>query len=109
MPREAFATGTWSAGQHTNTATASGTFTDSAGNIQTPSDRDDANYFGAAPAIDVEKYVSVDGGLTWLDADSPTGPYLNNGTAPQFKFVVTNTGNVALANVSLDRRRLRRL
>ena len=41
------------------------------------------------------------GGLTWLDADSPTGPYLNSGTAPQFKFVVTNTGNVALANVSL--------
>jgi hypothetical protein len=38
----------------------------------------------AAPGIDVEKYVSVDGGLTWADADSPTGPYLLAGTNPQF-------------------------
>jgi uncharacterized repeat protein (TIGR01451 family) len=50
----------------------------------------------------VEEEVSSDGGGTWLDADSGTGPMLlASGAAPRFKFVVTNTGNVALANVAL--------
>jgi hypothetical protein len=53
------------------------------------------------PSIDVEKYVSIDGGSTWEDADAPTGPYLLSGTDPQFKFVVTNTGNVNLSGISL--------
>ena len=30
----------------------------------------------ACPTIDVEKLVSVDGGTTFVDADSPTGPTL---------------------------------
>jgi hypothetical protein len=54
----------------------------------------------------VEKYVSIDGGANWVDADLATGPYLSSGTDPQFKFVVTNTGNVDLANVTPDRQRL---
>jgi len=54
------------------------------------------------PLIDVEKYVSVDGGINWEDADSVTGPSLLTGNNPQFKFVVTNIGNVALSNVSLS-------
>jgi uncharacterized repeat protein (TIGR01451 family) len=33
-------------GQHTNTATASGSFTDGAGNVESDSDTDDANYYG---------------------------------------------------------------
>ena len=90
------ATGTWRRGQHTNTATASGRLHRRAtATIQTASDTDDANYFGAAPAIDVEKYVSVDGGATWLDAGQPDRPVPEQRDAPQFKFVVTNTGNVA--------------
>ncbi|HJT61997.1 MAG TPA: hypothetical protein VJ797_09975, partial [Burkholderiales bacterium] len=53
--------------------------------------------------IDIEKFVSVDGGTTWVDADSPTGPTLisTSGIDPLFKFVVTNTGNVDLSNVVL--------
>ncbi|RZN40520.1 MAG: DUF11 domain-containing protein [Methanosarcinales archaeon] len=53
------------------------------------------------PSIDVEKYVSIDDGTTWEDADAPTGPYLLSGTDPQFRFVVNNTGNVNLTGISL--------
>ena len=51
--------------------------------------------------IDVEKLVSVDGGMTWVDADSPFGPYAVQGNAVQFKFVVTNIGSAVLTNISL--------
>ncbi len=51
--------------------------------------------------------MSIDGGLTWVDADTVTGPYLNGATvAPQFKFVVTNTGNVPLSQRDGDGQRL---
>ena len=63
--------------------------------------KDFAN-FALDVEIDVEKLVSVDGGTTWEDADVATGPTLLDGfDAPQFKFVLTNTGNVALSGVSL--------
>ncbi len=53
------------------------------------------------PAIDVEKYVSADGGVTWDDADTAPGLYLLSAVSPQFKFVVTNSGDAALTNISL--------
>ncbi|MFW5664967.1 MAG: DUF7507 domain-containing protein, partial [Coleofasciculus sp.] len=55
------------------------------------------------PAIDVEKYVSIDGGQTWVDADT-AAEALNivEGTDVQFKVVVQNTGNVDLTNVILS-------
>ena len=50
--------------------------------------------------------MSVDGGGplgTFSDADTATGPYLLDGNdAPVFRFMVENTGNVAL-DVSLCR------
>lgn len=95
-------TAPWQAGQHTNTATVNTNYTDGGGNTAPLSDTDDANYFGATPSIDVEKFVSGDGGQTWQDADTATGPSILSGNNPQFKFVVTNTGNVALSNVTLD-------
>jgi uncharacterized repeat protein (TIGR01451 family) len=52
------------------------------------------------PKIDVEKYVK-NGVGAWQDADTVTGPYLNPGVNPEFKFVVTNTGNVSLTGVTL--------
>ena len=52
------------------------------------------------PAIDVEKSVK-NGSGEWIDADIATGPYLNAGVNPQFKFVVTNTGNVTLSGLTL--------
>ena len=84
-------------GQHTDTATATGAY----GNT-TVRDSDDANFHvPSQPAIDVEKYVSVDERNTWLDADTPPGPETQAGTPVYFRFEVTNTGNVALSNVTL--------
>lgn len=52
-------------------------------------------------AIDLEKYVSVDGQTSWHDADSATGPETYEGDDVWFKFTIENTGNVDLTNVSL--------
>ena len=56
------------------------------------------------PGIDLTKYVSVDNGATWDDANSPTGPTLSSasGIDPQYKYTVTNTGNITLADVNLS-------
>ncbi len=82
------------AGMQTNTATADSN--------ETGPDSDTASYNGlASPAIDVEKFVSLDGGATWLDADTAPGPNLLFGTNPQFRFIVRNTGNVTLTGISL--------
>ncbi len=87
------------AGTYPNTATASGVYSGTTYNSQPSS----AEYIvGALPSIDVEKYVSVDGGTTWQDADTTPGPYMSSGTNPQFKFVVINTGNTALSSISLS-------
>ncbi|MEJ0020256.1 MAG: SdrD B-like domain-containing protein [Acetobacteraceae bacterium] len=55
------------------------------------------------PKVTIEKYVSVDDGCTWYDADSATGPTLLEGCGNdvKYKFVVTNTGNVTLTNLKL--------
>ncbi len=55
------------------------------------------------PGIDLTKYVSVDNGVTWLDANSETGPVLSSasGIDPQFRFTVSNTGNISLGEVTL--------
>jgi uncharacterized repeat protein (TIGR01451 family) len=62
-----------------------------------PQDLDD-------PSIDVEKYVGTrvcDDPIIWDDADDPTGPIVTEGDDVWFRFVVTNTGNVILSNVTL--------
>ena len=85
-------------GQHMNTATATGTF----GGIVV-SDADDANYFAPTqPALDLEKYVSVDNQATWHDADTPPGPQATSGNNVYFRFVISNVGNVPLTNVTLS-------
>jgi uncharacterized repeat protein (TIGR01451 family) len=55
------------------------------------------------PIIDLTKYVSVDNGATWDDANGPTGPLLSSasGIDPQFRFTVSNTGNISLVDVTL--------
>lgn len=50
------------------------------------------------PKIDIEKYVKDRDG-NWLDADSPRGPELVNGTTAYWKYVVTNTGTEPLENI----------
>jgi hypothetical protein len=66
---------------------------------ETGPDTDDANVpVEQRASIDIEKYVSIDGGLTWDDADSPQGPVATSSADIQFKFVVSNTGNVSLTD-----------
>ena len=52
------------------------------------------------PCIDVVKYVSVDGGLTWDDANSDPGPVFTKNPV-LFKIVVTNCGETTLENIEL--------
>jgi hypothetical protein len=54
---------------------------------------------GPIVSIDVEKYIWS--GTDWVDADEATGPHLLLGTNPQFKFILTNPGEVTLSNVDL--------
>ena len=82
-------------GQHTNTAIAAGDYGE-----ETYSDEDDANYFGVA--VDVEKYVSIDG-VNWDDADTPeTGPEVEIGENVWFRFVVTNISSIPVTDVALS-------
>jgi hypothetical protein len=93
------ATRTVTAGQYTNNATASGNPVDAQGadivGITDPTDTDPSNHFGATTSINVVK--SVNG----QDANTTTGPTLGVGTTATFTYVVTNTGNVALAAVTV--------
>lgn len=52
-------------------------------------------------SIDVEKFVSSDG-TTWLEPDDAPGPELAPGSQAWFRFIVTNTGNVDLAGLTLS-------
>lgn len=82
-------------GQHRNEATVTG---------DTPcgdkvSATDPAHYSVAEenrPAIDVEKLVNG------IDADEPTGPIVDIESLVQFRYIITNTGNVPLADVKME-------
>src|SRR5262249_46663010 len=78
------------AGQQTNLGTVTGTDPNTGATV---SDDNPANYFGSAPAIQIVKFVNGQ------DADSTPGPQVPVGSTLTFTYVVTNTGNVPLANV----------
>ena len=55
------------------------------------------------PLIDLEKLVSLDGGVTWHDADLATGPEVDiAGGDAIFRIELTNTGNISLTELSLS-------
>ena len=58
-------------------------------------DEDLSHYYGADPALKIKKYVNGQ------DADSAPGPTLAPGAALTWQYVVTNTGNVALADIKV--------
>jgi uncharacterized repeat protein (TIGR01451 family) len=62
-------------------------------------DNDQANYTGLTPHIDIEKYVSIDDGLNWEDADSAPYPTPLVGNNVSFKVVICNDGEADLSNV----------
>jgi uncharacterized repeat protein (TIGR01451 family) len=84
-------TATALAGQQTNTGTVTGQDPNQQGT--TVNSANPANYFGDAPAVSIVEFVNGQ------DADSPTGPHVQVGSTVTFTYVITNTGNVALANV----------
>ena len=85
------ATGIAVGGQYTNVATVNGVDE----NGGTPGDTDPSNYFGAGPAISLEKATNT------VDADVAPGPTLAVGDAVTWTYVVTNTGNVDLDSIVL--------
>ncbi|MGD8864929.1 MAG: hypothetical protein PVI81_05020, partial [Anaerolineales bacterium] len=87
------------AGSVTNLASASGSFNGSPITSNQDSETATANQ---SPSIQVVKEVSVDSGSSWQDANSTPGPSLSPGTDPQFRFTVTNNGNVTLGSLSLS-------
>ena len=58
----------------------------------------EVEYEELVPNVSIKKYVSVDGG-PWEDADSAPGPSAMVGDPIEWKYVVTNTGQVPLTNV----------
>jgi len=78
-------------GQHTNTATVTGT--SPSGNAVT--DEDPANYYGVVGGISVVKRVNGD------DANQPPGPVLPVGSEVTWTYEVTNEGNSELTNVEV--------
>ncbi|MBT8137041.1 MAG: hypothetical protein KJO54_08530 [Gammaproteobacteria bacterium] len=78
------------AGQYTNLGTVVGTPPEG---LPPVDDEDPSNYFGAAPAIDIEKLTNGD------QADDPTGPFITIGEDVNWTYIVTNTGNIDLFNI----------
>jgi hypothetical protein len=89
------ASGTAITGNYSNTGTAKGSYTDSAGHSRTDSESDGSSYFGANPQIDiVKKTVGMDGS----ESDNA---FILAGATVTWKYYVTNSGNVALNNVGV--------
>lgn len=90
------ASGTARPGQYTNTATVDALdfFEDEL------TDTDPSHYFGAAPAIDIEKSTNQ------VDADQAPGPNITEGSLVTWRYVVTNTGNVDLVELVVTDDRL---
>lgn len=55
----------------------------------------------ANPSINVKKLISIDGGITYLDANEE-GLEVQEGNNVYFKLVVTNDGSVPLQNIDLN-------
>ena len=55
------------------------------------------------PCIDIEKLISVDGGITWYDADTEVEAVETEvDQGAQYKLIVNNCGNVDLENVTIN-------
>lgn len=93
------ATGTATAGQYANLATATGNPVEDDGSdipgLENVTDTDPSHYFGVQAAVNLEKATNGQ------DADVPTGPLVSPGDVVTWIYVVTNTGNVPLGDVQV--------
>jgi uncharacterized repeat protein (TIGR01451 family) len=78
-------------GAYRNVGTAVGTLPTGTG----ISANDASHYFGIDPAIEIQKYTNGQ------DADEPPGPYVLEGLELDWAYEVRNTGNIALAGVTV--------
>ncbi|MDP3696040.1 MAG: hypothetical protein Q8R42_08005, partial [Desulfocapsaceae bacterium] len=85
------ANGTAAIGQYNNTGSVTGT--PPTGPAVT--DTDPSHYFGSSSQIDLEKHTNGQ------DADTGTGPYLVTGSAVNWTYMVTNTGNTQISGVTV--------
>ena len=61
------------------------------------------NAWAIHPCIDIEKEVSIDGGITWHDADTPGfAPETGVGQGAEYRLIVTNCPWLDLENVTIN-------
>ena len=87
------------AGQYVNTGTVTGNPVDENGNdipgLADQTDSDIDHHFGATAGVNIVKLTNG------TDNNTPTGPVVPVGSTVTFTYIVTNTGNVPLSNVSV--------
>ncbi|MEM7083989.1 MAG: SdrD B-like domain-containing protein [Pseudomonadota bacterium] len=81
------------AGQYTNVATV--TANDGSDNPMFVSATDASNYFGAQPSVTIEKQTNQ------ADSDTPPGEFLVVGAPVEWRYIITNTGNVTLNAINV--------
>jgi hypothetical protein len=79
-------------GQYTNTGTVIGEPPE----LPALMSSDKSHYFGVAPEVTIEKYTNGQ------DADTPPGPYIEAGGAVSWTYIITNSGNISLTNVTVS-------
>jgi hypothetical protein len=89
------ATGQAEAGQYANLGTVTALFEPPGSTSITVTDSDPSHYFGATPAVDIEKSTNGE------DADAAPGPTLPNGSTVTWAYVITNTGNTPLTQIAV--------
>ena len=85
-------TATATADQYANSATVTGT---PPGGLDPVTDSDPSHYYGADPAVSLEKHTNG------LDADEPPGPSILIGDLVSWSYMVANLGNVPLSGVAV--------
>ena len=87
-----FGTGTAAAGQYANIGTVVGT---SIVSENTVTATDPSHYFGVVPSIAIVKSTNGD------DANDPPGPFIPVGSGVTWTYLVTNTGNSDLTEITV--------
>jgi uncharacterized repeat protein (TIGR01451 family) len=86
------ASGTSVAGQYENTGSVTG---NPPTGFNPVSDSDLSHYFGSTAGVNLEKWTNG------VDAVSAPGPYILVGQPVTWRYMVTNTGNIALNNITV--------